>query len=345
MKGTDKIIHFVQRYKLLHTAFWLWIYIDLIHQQEVSQKEPMEVYLITSLIIVISQMLCVYFTVYVLIPRLLNRNKYFYFALAAFGAIIGFSLISACLQDVYYHSHTGKYFRSVLFHTVTDMVDMIVMTTVFIAVVIIAERYNKDQKNKRLEREKLETELNFLRAQINPHFLFNALNSIFVLIGMDRKKAEDTLLKFSSLLRYQLYECSDNKVEINKELNFLDNYISLEKIRNNDNLEVVYEFSDKYYSFRIAPFILIPFVENAFKFASANGQKNRIVIRAAITETDFNFFVSNTFNPVEVKSREGGIGLQNVKRRLELIYPDEHELNITKADGVFTINLKLWREA
>jgi sensor histidine kinase YesM len=205
------------------------------------------------------------------------------------------------------------------------------------------ELINLDRKNKIIEKERLQTELEFLRAQINPHFLFNALNSIYVLMDENRKLASDTLVKFSSLLRYQLYECSSDGTTIEKEIDFINNYISLEKIRNGENLEVVSEFSDSLGYARIAPFILIPFIENAFKHMSHfTDQLNRIEIIGWFADSIFHFKVLNTCDEkAQSHLAHKGIGLKNVKRRLELLYPRKHSLQIAQDRGYYSVFLSL----
>jgi tetratricopeptide (TPR) repeat protein len=201
-----------------------------------------------------------------------------------------------------------------------------------------------DRKNKNVEKEKLQTELQFLKAQINPHFLFNALNSIYVLMDDDKQMASDTLLKFSSLLRYQLYDCNSNVTTIEKEMEFINNYILLEKVRNSDYLEVVTEFSNQPGYLQIAPFVLIPFVENAFKHVSHfTDQPNRINIRAYFEDITLFFHVTNTCDE-KIGSAERvhkGIGLINVKRRLELLYPEKHNLEVRENGQNFSIFLTL----
>jgi LytS/YehU family sensor histidine kinase len=222
-------------------------------------------------------------------------------------------------------------------------VDIWIVVAIFSSVVVLAQRYQTDQYRKRLERERLETELNFLKAQINPHFLFNALNSIFVLIGPENKTAGNALLKFSGLLRYQLYECTESKVSLAKELDSLKNYIELAEMRNDDNLKLHYEFPEETEGWYIAPFLLVPLVENAFKHISHYQEReNSIGIRVTLTGVRFHFSIDNTYDTgIATASKNSGIGLRNVRRRLELLYPGRHELTIEKEHGVHKLNLIL----
>ncbi len=153
--------------------------------------------------------------------------------------------------------------------------------------------------------------------------------------------ASETLLKFSGLLRYQLYECAEDTVDIERELSFLNDYIGLETLRKEKHLEVKFDTSQQLKYFKITPFLLIPFVENAFKHVSHNSEnKNYIHIKATFADHTFSFSVSNSFDG-NVLSKNGGIGLQNVKRRLELLYPEKHALKIEKQKNIYAVKLEL----
>ncbi|MEO6304232.1 MAG: histidine kinase [Bacteroidia bacterium] len=213
---------------------------------------------------------------------------------------------------------------------------------IFFALYIIHDRYYSEKRANASEREKLINELNFLKAQLNPHFLFNAINSIYVLIDEDKKLASKTLLKFSALLRYQLYDCTQDWMPVEREFEFIKDYVDLEKMRNNDNLDVSFKFSDQTLNLQIAPFILLPFVENAFKHRSYNIQDNSVVITANFKDNFLVFSVTNSYDEFKIKKDEGGgIGLLNVYRRLQLAYPDKHKIDVSKKEGKYKINLEL----
>jgi LytS/YehU family sensor histidine kinase len=206
---------------------------------------------------------------------------------------------------------------------------------------LVLNKIRADNANKTRDQQRLENELKFLKAQVNPHFLFNSINSVYFLIKKDPDKAAETLIKLSDLLRYQLYDCTDDRIEIEKELNYLRNFIALEKIRKGEKIQVRFDMDQQLSGFQIAPFLLIPFVENAFKhvsnFSSAN---NRIDIQFEKQNGTFKAFVENTTDNL-IKNEVGGIGLKNVKRRLELLYPGKHELHISERDGKYAVQLSL----
>jgi LytS/YehU family sensor histidine kinase len=206
----------------------------------------------------------------------------------------------------------------------------------------LAKNWLQTQRRQQLlEKEKLETELNFLKYQFNPHFLFNTINSIFFLIHKNPDKASASLAKFSELLRHQLYECNDTQIPLSQEIAYLENIIDLEKLRQNDNVEVTFDV-DKENNLTIAPFILMTFVENAFKHISKHtDQLNWIRIGLHIDDK-LHFSVSNsTSDKVTDIVHYGGIGLKNVRRRLDLIYPGQYSLDIQNNTTSFEVNLQL----
>ncbi|MFD2034261.1 sensor histidine kinase [Belliella marina] len=195
-----------------------------------------------------------------------------------------------------------------------------------------------------MEKERLETELQYLKAQVNPHFLFNTINSIYVLIKIDPEKASDTLIKLSNLLRSQLYEFAEDRIDIAKELDYLENYLALEKIRKGERLELTFEKDGDLAGFEVAPLMLIPFLENCFKHLSTyTDRPNTVQIKI---KKEGKLLEATFFNTCEVKNttkepKVGGIGLNNIKRRLELVYPKQHELSIRHDQEGYFVHLKI----
>ncbi|HOY29620.1 MAG TPA: histidine kinase, partial [Flavobacteriales bacterium] len=176
----------------------------------------------------------------------------------------------------------------------------------------------------------------------NPHFLFNTLNSIHVIMRHDVKRAERSLMEFSGLLRYQLYECDGPSTTLEKEVEFLRNYIALERMRHGDELELTFDLPEVIPYQQIAPFVLIVLVENAFKHVSrSTRQRNRITIHLCCGAGRIELIVENTCEPRIDQSGRKGIGLENVRRRLELLYPQRHRLELTEQEQIFTAHLIL----
>ncbi|MEH6537740.1 MAG: histidine kinase [Psychroserpens sp.] len=204
--------------------------------------------------------------------------------------------------------------------------------------------YFKSEKSKsNLLLETREAELKYLRAQLNPHFLFNAINSVYHLIGKDDPKAKKTLLQFSDLLRYQLYESNTKYISVIKELENLKQYIKIEGVRKGEDISLSYAINYDNSQKQIVPLLLIPFIENAFKHCSNHSKSSDNVIDISIEE-DENMLILKVNNSYDIKPTNevaGGLGLKNVKRRLALLYPSHHQLDITTQNGLFSVHLEL----
>ncbi|RYZ53230.1 MAG: hypothetical protein EOO14_15790 [Chitinophagaceae bacterium] len=203
--------------------------------------------------------------------------------------------------------------------------------------------YNASQKRLlEVAREKAETELNFLKSQINPHFLFNSLNAVYFLIDKSNTEARQALHKFSEMLRYQLYEVKDVKISIEKEIAYLQDYIGLQQLRM-ENCEVQMQIEPTVKGFAIEPLLLLPFVENSFKHLShfGNGTRNTVAIALSRQNGEMAFSIRNTTENKTFIEPYGGIGLTNVRRRLELLYPQKHQLLVGEEDGWYTVHLTL----
>jgi LytS/YehU family sensor histidine kinase len=191
-------------------------------------------------------------------------------------------------------------------------------------------------------KEKAEAELNFLKSQINPHFLFNSLNSVYFLIDKDNTEARESLHKFSDMLRYQLYEMKGDKIPVEREISYLQDYVDLQKLRRDDAFAVSFDCSPSVTGFSIEPLLLVPFVENAFKHVSSHAEKpNFIRINLDRKNGQMIFSTENSKDKERATDTYSGIGLNNVKRRLELLYPGKHELMIDDEESVYKVNLKI----
>ncbi|WP_430410977.1 sensor histidine kinase [Kordia sp.] len=200
---------------------------------------------------------------------------------------------------------------------------------------------NAERAKQELLKETHQTELKYLKAQLNPHFLFNGINSVYHLIGNNNKLAKDTLLQFSDLLRYQLYESNEAFINLDKELEYVSQYIRLEAIRKGDDISLTYDINFESSSLKIAPLLLTPFVENAFKHNSHydESEKNSIEIKIQEEEQKLTLYVNNSTDIVSQQQPFGGVGLANVKRRLDLLYPNKHTLTQTEENGFYKVHL------
>lgn len=234
--------------------------------------------------------------------------------------------------------------NSLLFNTqriISSLVDLIFV----VGLAVAFKQYRVSQaakaRQKELTKEKLEAELKFLRTQTNPHFLFNTLNNIYALA---RKKSDDTagaVMKLSKLLRFMLYESGHHYISLKKEIQVLKDYIELEKIRYNERLHIRFEEDIDNGQQQIAPLILLPFVENAFKHGAGETRfRSFIHIRLMLRGGMLTFAVENSRDPGAAETITENIGLRNVRRQLELIYPG-HEINISNREDVFSVLLTI----
>ncbi|HEY5823842.1 MAG TPA: histidine kinase, partial [Cyclobacteriaceae bacterium] len=209
------------------------------------------------------------------------------------------------------------------------------------AIKLFIDKIRSDKESHLLEKQRLESELQYLKAQVNPHFLFNAINSVYFLIKKNPDVAAETLIKLSDLLRFQLYDCLDDKIPIEKEMEYLKNFVALEKIRKGEKIQVELIIGEGMSGFRIAPFMLIPFLENAFKHVSTSSEReNKIIIQFNRVDNQFTASFFNTSDNLK-RNEVGGIGLKNVKRRLELLYAHKHELVIKEEANTYSVNLSM----
>jgi two-component system, LytTR family, sensor kinase len=201
------------------------------------------------------------------------------------------------------------------------------------------------EKMEETEKKKIKAELEFLKSQINPHFLFNSLNSIYATIDRQNSKARTLLLKFSDVLRYQLYECSEDFVPIEREIEFLTSYVEVQKMRKSEKIAIELKMSGCFSGYKIAPLLFIPFAENAFKYVSSYRDRENF-LRIEITQKSdtLRFKCENTIenHPAEDLAESGGIGINNVRRRLELLYPERHLLVRENSGNCFRIDLTLY---
>jgi LytS/YehU family sensor histidine kinase len=207
---------------------------------------------------------------------------------------------------------------------------------------LISDRIRMERLQKEAKAERLASELKYLRSQVSPHFLFNTMTNLVSLARQQSTLLEPSLIKLSDLLRYMLYDSSRDKIAVSDELEQMKNYLSLQQLRFGDEVDIEAIMPDTDKGLFIEPMLLIPFVENAFKHGIALLEKPFISIKIEIVEQKLIFIVRNNYNSENrSKDKDSGIGLANVRNRLELLYPGKHLLSITEEDNIFTAQLNL----
>lgn len=275
--------------------------------------------------------------------KLYSTKKYFAFGICCVTGL-GVCVFIKSLHEyrMYESIFRGSPGNSLWIHVVNNAP----VFTLYIALGLVfklrRERLAQINEVKELKIVSLDNELNYLRAQINPHFLFNTLNSIFSLIDFKNAEARDSVTKFSSLLRYHLYESGTEFIDIENEIAYLKDYMDLQKLRKERHTAVTLTVSESVANFKIAPMLLLPFVENSFKFVHPNDAANNAIIVSVDKKGDEMIFSCvNSKEGFRKKEAGSGIGISNVKRRLELLYPNRHILEIQDHSTRFNVILKL----
>lgn len=262
--------------------------------------------------------------------------------------IVSFSMISMfVIYEIYIFQGKNlfvkNYWHEPVFYT-SSFVLFLLVTSTLLGFRFLKDRMQAQTMLEDLEKEKIDAELSFLKAQINPHFLFNSLNNILFQIDKSNTGARETLLKFSDMLRYQLYDCSSDRIEIEKELQYIRNYIEIQMLRKTDQYECDLKVSDSVKNFKIAPLLLIPFIENAFKYVSNHStKKNNISIEMDFINSEFVFSIVNDKDNIQSSTikENAGIGLLNVKRRLDLLYGQKSTLVISDVPNKYKVQIKI----
>lgn len=280
-----------------------------------------------------------YANAYLFIPRLLYRKKYVQYV----ASLVGFLLVMLLWDRFFFNLLIEEGRHRVWNFFVFNLPFFIFLVIASTAYRMIRDRMEEAQRNRERETETLRTELSFLRSQISPHFMFNVLNNMVALARKKSDVLEPSLIKLSQLLRYMLYETDEDKVLLEKEVSYLQSYIDLQKQRFGKNITIHTHFEQVGNGHTIEPMLLIPFVENAFKHGTGMIQDAEIDVCLKVENGVLHFSVRNKYNKTanEIKDKTSGIGLSNVKRRLNLLYHQTHSLQIDKGDGWFSVSLQI----
>ena len=328
-----------------HTLFWviytfLWVLTDVFRGRPFDES----VYRYLGCVFEIP---FYYFHMYYLWPKLVGMRKYILYVLS----------MAAVLLTSAYAVRVWEYFVMfpLLFGFDAPAIHFKMISVIGLArsilqwfgpptvIKLFRDWYEDRIKLERAKKEQKISELNYLKAQMNPHFLFNTLNNLYALSIKGSKKTPDALLQLSELLSYTLYEGSNDRVSLEKEIAHLNDYVELEKLRFGDRLKFDLEIGGDLKDVNIPPLILIPIVENAFKHCSLN-ERGKVDIKVSIAATNESLEIA-TDNPVAKKkvdtSGRNGIGSMNLTKRLELLFPDHHVYTMEESDGRFRVKLNI----
>ena len=332
---------------LMHLLFWvlsLVLFTVLIFYTRNFRLQAMDFQTAVNILVTLVLLaVSVYINLLWLLPRFFNRRRYFLFSLLEIMNMVLF----ICLNYLVSFAFEGKnpnFLGEMVAEFILVLVFLVITTLIKFTRDSIALQ-EADLKIKEIGKEKVESELRALKAQLNPHFFFNTLNSIYSLSLDKSEKTPELILRLSELMRYILYETQDEYVFMERQLDFLRNYISLEQLRTGDKVKIELEVKGDHTDLKIAPLLFVPFIENAFKHvAKENVKKSFIRIAFDLTCHDRLTFsvVNNKYESHKPSERnQEGIGLANVRRRLNLLYPSRHELIITEPGNEFHVELRL----
>jgi len=335
---------------LLHVLFWIAVWFFFYYFFSYNSTDKGYVIWFSSLLLPIT-IAVTYFSIYYLIPKHLFPKEYAKFAMYSFFTLVASSyfivlIIYGCLFLYKKFDVTNIPPMVKNFFFILILVYLVVGLVSFLTILnrsFKTEKRNKDLQNKMLSAQLQfkEQELNHLKKQIHPHFLFNTLNTIYGLALKQSKHTPEIILKLSNLLDYILYQVEKPRVSLREEVLHIKEYIELEKIRFQDTLQVEFNSSDIHEGIQIAPMLLIPFVENAFKHGKLKQGYLRIRIDILVENLRLDFSIKNSVVTEDSGENENGIGLENFKKRLDLNYKDNYRLENSIADGWYIANLRI----
>lgn len=337
---TDWPIPFRRRY-LFHILFWIMYAVFMIMEMQGYSKNRGFIFCLPPLLLYFALMaLLVYGNTLVLIPLLLEKKKITVYICGIITFIVLYTYLRSLIQqywDAIIWPDDKMTIQSYFKWNFLYAIWFIIISSML----FFTDKWSEQQqKVKNIEINQLKTELKYLRSQLNPHFLFNGLNTIYGNIDIRDQAARNSLLQFSDLLRYSLYEADADFVSLQKEAEHLKNYVGLQQARSTAALRIELDIRIIQTETQIIPLLFMPFVENAFKFSARDDNRESFIHISLVQEADrVVFHCTNSYSLHE--PGQGGIGLANVKRRLELLYKDRHELRIHAENDIFYVDLIL----
>ncbi len=288
----------------------------------------------------------VYVNLFYLIPYFLKKKKFLTFIVLLIAVAIFITPIKMFILHFRFSSNEA------LQQDLINEQHYFYLANLFVAggstlASIIMDWLRHQRERAVLENQNIQSELRFLKSQINPHFLFNTLNSIYALTLKKSDDAPEIVVKLSEMLRYMLYECNEKLVPLSKEVNYVKNYLALEQLRHGGKIEINFDLEGEVDGQMLAPLLFVPFLENSFKHGASRTIKNgyvKVVMRI-LTKNQLQFEVENnkpdTFPMANHELKSGGIGLANLDRRLNILYPNKHNLTIKDSPNVYRVILDL----
>jgi hypothetical protein len=354
MTPFEKLINYTSANRLItHFLFWICIYLMFLNKNTFyGDKLEMKNEMIETAFLTAFSMIGAYFLSYRILPQLMGLKKH---TLVWIELVIGAYIISVFSRIIVIYvcepiTRTPPFEQESFLEILTDIpklfqayfIHIFSLSIFFVFIKLTKDQYLIQKKALLLEKQKAETELKILKAQLNPHFLFNTLNNIYSLSVINSPITSKSIAVLSEILDCILYKCSSTYVPISQEIKLLNNYISLEKLRYDERLSVTFNHAVDHNKL-IAPLILLSLVENAFKHGAGEdtGSSPIIAIDLKLLNNTFQFTIKNTTSNNNIESENEKIGLNNIIQQLDKIYPENYTFNITKTDNDFTAHLEI----
>lgn len=308
----------------IYIVFWLWLVSGYIELGPAAIRVS---------VIVVVQMFLFFSNLLYFIPRFLdNKNRVSYFMII--GVVLAIAVVGGAFLDMYlnelypfkfnkFHPQptSGYFFARLMISVMPLIVSSLISRSIQVR--------KQKEESLELKNKMLEAETKALKAQINPHFLFNSLNNIYALSQIKSDKTSDAILHLSEILRYVTYDSNQNLVDLKDEIKTIESFILLQALKDDNQSNIRIEIDSANGHYKIAPLLLIPFIENAFKHSNHEDKKKGwIEIKLNAANGKLKLICSNSIGKTEVKDHTGGVGMENVKKRLSLLYPEQHKLNI-----------------
>lgn len=327
----------------IHLLFWLifgWLgyryTIDFLKLIKVEKTSSMV--MLYSVVDVMVLMIPVYLNYFFLLPKYFLKRKFAIYFLLMFLSVLAGSFFICVVEDLFLRPDHPEWLYSNR-HLYSRVPYLLVFNFIVHFSFLFEEVQRKQRRETELKKANAETELKWLKAQVNPHFLFNALNNIYSLAYVQSSETAPAVMKLSELMRYMLQESNAEKITVEKEAAYLGNYIQLQMLKKRYASKIAADIQLNNSLLMIEPMLLINFVENAFKHSNLEEEGAWVKMKLYTNGNQLQFHIENTFGPTGSKDKTTGIGLENVKQRLQLLYPDRHQLNIETKNAVHSVHL------
>ena len=335
MKGFVRKI--IQNKWARHLGFWL-VSVYVIASYFSISHDLLALDVSYSVIFHICLVPLVYTHLRILFPRWFERERYMAFAFYAL-VLVGLTVL---MHDFLFDRVVPRLLTGFYIVSFTDQVLLVNIFLIYLGLTSLIKLSESWFHLQQVSQEKTALELAALKTQINPHFLFNGLNSIYSLALQQKPETADAVLKLSELLRYSLYEVSGDEIPLDKEVEMVHHYIGLQKLRFDPNANIHFEVDGELEGYSVAPMLFLPFLENAFKHSNLTSRKGFIQARITRTLSGIHFQCANSLGKRDHPDEKyGGIGIENIRRRLELLYPDRHQLQIKEENDAYLVDVTL----